>query len=116
MSEFTKGPWRANVKCLHPDMGGNHQMTYSIRIPCNSVGRTIHTIWLGGGRINDTKIVAANAHLIAAAPDMYEALERAKVFIENGIEFGYIQLPEQGDPALETPKLISTALAKAKGE
>lgn len=59
-----------------------------------------------------------DAHLIAAAPDMYEALMRANVFITNGIELGYIRMPDvdSGDSALETPNIIRKALAKAKGD
>ena len=57
------------------------------------------------------------ANFIASAPDMYEALRRALTFIENGIEYGYIKMPDvdSGDPALETPSIISKALAKARG-
>lgn len=60
----------------------------------------------------------ANANIITAAPEMYEALERANVFITNGIKFGYIRMPdlECGDSAWETPEIIRKALAKARGE
>jgi hypothetical protein len=60
---------------------------------------------------------AANATLIAAAPDLYEALKRAQAFIANGIELGFIRMPdpETPDPAHETPRIIDVALAKAEG-
>ena len=61
---------------------------------------------------------SANAHLIAAAPDLLEALEAAQRFIQNGIKYGYINMPDNncGDSALETPAKIERAIQKAKGE
>ena len=56
---------------------------------------------------------SANARLIAAAPDMYAALKAARRFIENGIEFGAIRMPDAPDPALDTLPTIIAALAKA---
>jgi len=60
----------------------------------------------------------SNARLISAAPEMYEALKRALLFITNGRENGYIRMPDidSGDPALETPNIIRMALAKADGK
>lgn len=57
----------------------------------------------------------ANARLIAAAPDLLAACEAAIQFIRNGVEFGYIRLPDAGDPALLTPPALEAAVAKAKG-
>jgi len=58
-----------------------------------------------------------NANLIAAAPEMLEALEKAKQFIQNGIQYGYINMPDKdcGDSALETPAKIEAAIQKARG-
>lgn len=56
---------------------------------------------------------AANARLIAAAPDLLAAAVAAQAFIRNGVEFGYIRMPEAGDSALETPGLLAAAIAKA---
>ena len=59
----------------------------------------------------------ANARLIAAAPELLAALEEAKQFIQNGIEYGYINMPEKRDhdSATETPGKIEAAIRKAKG-
>lgn len=62
----------------------------------------------GGTLTNDPYPIAlANAHLIAAAPDMYEALEAlAKFHLSGGHE---------GD-ADEAIGMATAALAKARGE
>ena len=51
------------------------------------------------------------ANLIAAAPDLLEALEVAQQFILNGIEYGYINTPEDEDVLA----MIKKAVRKAKG-
>lgn len=60
---------------------------------------------------------AANARLIAAAPDLLEALKRADGFIRNGIALGFIRMPDADtpDPAHETPGVILAAIARAEG-
>ena len=75
--------------------------------------------------IADAETVLANARLNAspAAPaadaGLVEALEHARLFIVNGIDLGFIQMPEAGtpDPAHETLPMIDAALAahRAKG-
>jgi len=47
--------------------------------------------------------------------ELVEALRRADRFITNGIEFGFIRMPDAGtpDPAHETPGIIRAALRKA---
>lgn len=59
----------------------------------------------------------ADARLIAAAPDMLEALKKADQFIRNGIELGYIQMPDADTPdtAHDTPPMVRAAIAKAEG-
>ena len=54
---------------------------------------------------------AANARLLAAAPELLAALEEAKQFIQNGIEYGYINTPEDEDVLAR----IKKAIRKAKG-
>ena len=43
-----------------------------------------------------------------------EALDSAKVFIKNGLDFGYITPPEPGDPACDILNNICKALDQAK--
>lgn len=66
----------------------------------------------------DKAVTKANARLIAAAPDLLEALRKADQFIANGIELGFIRMPDADtpDPAHKTPEIVRAAIAKATGE
>ncbi len=64
MSKHTPGPWKA---VQHPR---EHKWAWTIE-GTDGVGQIIARI----GLVNDAQAVAANAHLIAAAPAMYEALQ-----------------------------------------
>lgn len=55
------------------------------------------------------------AALMEAAPEMLEALETVKQFILNGIELEYICMPDDGDSANETLRIIDEAIRKARG-
>ena len=57
-------------------------------------------------------IAAPDAHLIAAAPELYEALEMAAKDLHTSAHF----LPDTGLALLETVKRARAALAKARGE
>lgn len=50
-----------------------------------------------------------------AVPELLEALRKADQFIRNGIEFGFIRMPNITDPANDTPRAIADAIAKAEG-
>lgn len=56
--------------------------------------------------------------LLERQEKLVEALERARRFIRNGIEWGHIQMPDagSGDSALEVPAIIDDALAAAREE
>lgn len=55
--------------------------------------------------------------LKAQRDELLAALELANQFIMNGIEFGYIQMPQPDTPdsALTTPDVIRDTIARAKG-
>ena len=63
---------------------------------------------------------SANAHLIAAAPDMYEALKTARDYVFDASNGGLVWSDGHNDPLVEmaTGDLtrIDAALAKARGE
>jgi len=83
---FTPGPWVARI--------GN-----GIEV-CGSDAVAIAEIWLRGNRELET----ANAHLIAAAPELYEALDCFPGFTDDAII---------GDSWIE---VMRAALIKARGE
>ena len=58
------------------------------------------------------------ANIFAASDDLLRACKRALQFINNGVEFGYILMPDAGtgDPALECPDLLRDVIAKAEGK
>ena len=60
----------------------------------------------------------ARLRLRDAAPDMYEALKASRQFIRNGIEYGYILMPDRDTPdsAHDTLPMIDAALAKAEAK
>ena len=62
---------------------------------------------------NDLAIFKANAHLIAAAPELLEALETAERIIRDYVEEP--ELPEMCSMA-ETRDICQEAIAKAKGK
>lgn len=55
--------------------------------------------------------------LVEQRDELLEALEKAKQFIENGIELGYIRMPDADTPdsAHQSLPIINAAIAKAKG-
>jgi len=125
MSYFTKGPWEIE----YDEEYGNHTIRMGTALenrgnfePQHEIGYE-HGCWVDedegeeypGNR--QAKEARANALLIASAPDMFETLQRVLLFITNGRENGYIQMPDadSGDSALETPNIIRKALAKAQG-
>lgn len=76
----------------------------------------------GGSRgkrrdFSERDLALSNARLIAAAPDLLEALKAVRMFIRNGIELGFICMPDEasGDPASRVPNMVDAAIAKAEG-
>lgn len=106
--KHSPGPWKAIRNSCYYDIK-TAQDDY-----CQGIAGTHQNKYIGV----DEDVEKANANLIAAAPDMYEALQRANQFITNGIELGYIRMPDADlqDPASETPGIIRKALKKANGE
>lgn len=50
------------------------------------------------------------------AEELVAALKRAQTFIRNGVELGFIKMPDlyTPDPAHDTPQIIDNILAKIK--
>ena len=64
------------------------------------------------GFISNVRNQEANAHLIAAAPEMYEALE-ALVFAVNTFAISPTEVLDENSPIMDA---IRVALKKARGE
>lgn len=99
----TKGPWTVNSRAIE-----------EVKEPSSVIA-----IVNDGDDNGDEQLKGewkANARLISAAPDLLEACKKAIEFINNGVEFGYIQLPEKGDSALLTQPMLEQAIAKAEGK
>lgn len=113
-------PATANINfhnyCLH---WWRPQCVHIPRPPSFMVGPTPELAAFARSACGELCLPWEQAHAInqmmEAAPDLYAACLKAKQFIANGIEFGYIRLPDEGDSALETLPLILSALAKAEG-
>jgi hypothetical protein len=107
-AKFTKGPWVARQEFAN---------RWRIEVPREghvpiSVGLACTTVLEVGCSNEDT---AANAHLIASAPELYGALEG----VLWGLE-AYVKLVHPDDDGSATPKSAigkaRAALAKARGE
>lgn len=51
-----------------------------------------------------------------SAVQALEALKKAEMFIENGVEYGFIRLPEKPDPALDTLPQVKAAIEALTNE
>ena len=89
MSKFTPGPWQIN---------GSHIYT------ADPERALLAQVFNPGERVSDYPLVE-NARLIAAAPELYEALER---IVENNNTISVIQYDDR--------LRARAALAKARGE
>ena len=122
-TKFTEGPWTANVgtRGAHINVANdyNHPLSFEFTYSDIDAARSAEG--------------QANAHLIAAAPEMYGALERAATLVKL---LTVRQVIEAGDKATEAAGLnpwcineglatggesigsdwIDFALAKARGE
>ena len=114
MSDDNFGPWIdwAGGECPIPDAkAGEYQIKVADRYNRTSVNED----WQKWTEHDDVTIIAYRVRLPAddLLGQAIDALRKAKMFIENGTELGYIRLPERGDPALETLPVISAVLAAA---
>lgn len=93
-TKWTKGPWSLadeNNQTYEVQLGSEHNLTCSLNRQDNNTGKFV---------IERDEMIA-NGHLIAAAPDLYEALE---AMVSYGREHGH------------GLRIADEALAKARGE
>jgi len=105
MSAHTPGPWHAERKyaarstmAIMRDWSDHH---------CAMAVHTSESLIPAGGV--DEQTVIANARLMAAAPDLLEALKLAESFVHLWMEVN------TGEPELAALEQIESAIAKAEG-
>lgn len=106
MSKHTPGPWRSERSKggLKAKISGENWNYFA-------------KVWIA----TNGEVCAdgeANARLIVAAPDLLAACESAVEFIRNGIELGYIRMPDKDTPdrAHEMLPTLESVVAKARGQ
>lgn len=104
--QFTKGPWKLDAA----NCGGGINISDARR---RRVAHTSCVANIDGKSLNpahciETPEATANAHLIAAAPDLYEALKTVAEFLGDGRW-------EYGDGTPFKTAAVHGALAKAEG-
>lgn len=103
-AKFTKGPWHCHRNTSFWEFGCEER---------GQLGDVCATAFTLEGRALDAEeSMEANAHLIAAAPELYEALRMAAKDLNTAAHL----LPYIGPTLLETVKQAHAALAKARGE
>jgi hypothetical protein len=89
-AKFTPGPWTATDP--HKWLANTPRFKCSVRYGTTNLGNSIAEVYLGGpGALSaDAESVNANARLIAAAPELYEALRGLMNLTDQGREGGLI--------------------------
>ena len=107
-AKFTPGPWKATY---------DSQLQAAIEI-YNTEDRIMVAVLPDRGTVEAMSEIEANANLIAAAPDMYEALEQMEPLINNST--GIVGYYMNGNVAkwndFDVTRIIGNALRKARGE
>lgn len=106
MAKHTPGPWKAHFNVPTAMIAGHIIKTD------NDLMRPIASLWEGGGtKGKPTQI--ANAHLIAAAPELLEALRSLLAYTDMLDEGCAVS----GNPVAEDPaqSAARAAIAKAEG-
>lgn len=109
MSKFTPGPWMAEFDNPFTAVGEGHLIKAA-----DAANSPVALLWVGGGTKGKPR-QKANAHLIKASPDMYEALDgiinvlTSGFCMQAGFRFGKTTLQE-------SVHIANEALEKARGE
>ena len=107
---FTKGKWQVGYNDGSGRFG-KHKGAYSSSVTC--ANHLLATVWHHDEddypKDHPIMIAKANAHLIAAAPDLYEALKDMVQILARGIAY------ENGEPAYYNGPIdeLSNAMTKA---
>lgn len=117
MSKHTPGPWHCSYGQWgdhSEDLGGGMTIYMGEASRGKATIRTSHHILYGEDIYegdSEFEEIRANANLIAAAPEMLEALERAVEFLPDPSTRGVKTIPAPTQVAIDA----RAAIAKAKG-
>ena len=103
-NKFTPGPWKVGYRVAYGWDIGPSPLKWAASVNDGDI--------LGAGDGEGL----ANAHLIAAAPDMYEALKEALATIEYVKEYVEGMGLSAEDDCNNAIEIINAAIAKADGE
>lgn len=116
MSGFTPGPWVPR-RAVKPDNTGGYD--WAIIAPDKAIVAECFEVvdWAENGVDFDTRPVEANARLIAAAPDLLEALRITAEELDYFVGFARAQCEFEGDAdaGLSAVQSARAAIAKATG-
>jgi hypothetical protein len=112
MSKHTPGPWH-----IDEYMAGNNRETKACSIMCPNDNQVVCEIPDYCYHEEDVENNKANAHLIAAAPDLYEALKTIVTNLPNSeIELAYeVWGTTNTRIILQVIEMAKQALAKSEG-
>lgn len=85
-------------------------------VACVNACAGIPTDKLEAGSLETVKEIFSSAEYKQQRDELLAALKHADEFITNGIEFGFIRIPDKDtpDPARETPGIVKAAIAKVE--
>ena len=112
-AKHTPGPWICDgtfVYALTPYVGSEHHSSLKMRFP-DGVNRFSLSIQGGNKESAGPSEMRANAHLIAAAPDLMEVCKRLAELDLNGTDDSLVRFI-----VLAHQNSAKTAIAKATGE
>ncbi len=105
--KFTRGPW--SVHSYDPWSGG-----LTIHAPdsdkTNALVATVFT------EVRPQEEATGNAHLIAAATELYDEAERSRIALENAAALLAIAWPAHAGTMREQAAALAKVLAKARGD
>ena len=109
MSGWTKGPWRVDPRHWGDIQAANGELEISASWHEAMIGEVIE---IGGRSAPPAHEARANARLIAAAPDLAEALEKLLADYVALVGAARVIAPDEIDVVIAA----RAALAKARGE
>jgi len=112
-TKHTEGPWSPMWQNSRQKGGYHWEVPIQVGDGIKTHGNTLCDVYMGGpAATNSTKeTVEANARLIAASPDMLEALKAVVVDYDECVRIGMIDMVVEDNVI----SLVRAAISKAEG-